>query len=154
MAIGKLLAQNKKAYHEYFVEHKYEVGMVLTGPETKSIRSGKVSIKESYAEIVGTEVFIVGMHVAPYEMGNRFNVDPLRRRKLLLHRKEINKIIGYTTQDGYTLVPLKVYISPKGLMKMELGVCKGKKIHDKRQSLAKKDSERRVQRELRDRQRD
>lgn len=148
MSIGKLMAGNKKAYHEYFIEDKYEVGIVLTGTEVKSIRAGKVSIKESYAEIKDGEVWVTQMHVAPYEMGNRYNVDPLRKRKLLLHNREIKKLIGYTSQQGYTLVPTKVYISPKGLVKLELGVGKGKKLYDKRQTLAKRDSEKRMKQAL------
>jgi len=148
MSIGKLIANNKKAWHEYFIEDTYEAGIVLTGTEVKSIRMGRVNIKESYAEIKDNEVFVVGMHISPYEMGNRYNVDPLRRRKLLLHKKEINKLIGYTTQKGLTLVPLKVYINPKGLVKVDLGVAKGKKLYDKRQSMAKRDSDRRLQQEF------
>ena len=148
MAIGKLIAQNKKAYHEYLIEDKYEAGIVLTGTEVKSIRAGKVSIKESYAIIDKGEVWITQMHIAPYEMGNRYNVDPLRKRKLLMHNREIKKLIGYTAQDGYTLVPIKVYINPRGYVKIELGVGKGKKLYDKRQSLAKKDADRRMQRDL------
>lgn len=149
MAIGKLIAQNKKAYHEYFIEEKYEVGVVLTGTEVKSIRMGKVSIKESYAEIKDGEVWVTQMHIAPYEMGNRNNVDPLRKRKLLMHSKEIKKLIGYITLKGYTLVPTKVYINPRGLVKLELGVGKGKKLYDKRQTIAKRDSDRRIQQEMR-----
>lgn len=151
MAIGKLIAQNKKAYHEYFIEDKYETGIVLTGTEVKSIRAGKVSIKEAYAEIRNGEVWVTQMHIAPYEMGNRYNVDPLRKRKLLMHNREIKKLIGYTTQQGYTLVPTKVYINPRGYVKVELAVGKGKKLYDKRQSIAKRDADRRIQKELRQR---
>jgi len=151
MAIGKLIAQNKKAYHEYFIENKYEVGIVLTGTEVKSIRAGKVSIKEAYAVIDNGEVWITQMHIAPYEMGNRYNVDSLRRRKLLMHGREIKKLIGYTAQDGYALVPTKVYINPRGFVKVELGVGKGKKLYDKRQTLAKKDAQRRIQQEMKER---
>lgn len=151
MSIGKVIANNKKAYYEYFIEDKFEAGIVLTGTEVKSIRMGKVNIKESYAQVKDGEVFISGMHISPYEMGNRFNRDPLRVRKLLLHKREINRLIGYIQQKGLTLVPLKVYISPKGLVKIELGVARGKKIHDKRDSIAKRDSERRIQQALKDR---
>lgn len=151
MSIGKLIANNKKAYYEYFIEDKFEAGIVLTGTEVKSIRMGRVNIKESYAQVKDGEVFIHGMHISPYEMGNRFNRDPLRTRKLLLHKREINRLIGYIQQKGLTLVPLKVYINPKGLVKVELGVAKGKKIHDKRDSIAKRDSERRIAQAMKDR---
>ncbi len=150
MAIGKLIANNKKAYHEYFIEDKLEAGIVLTGTEVKSIRMGRVNIKESYAQVKDGEVFITGMHISPYEMGNRFNRDPLRTRKLLLHKREINRLVGYIQQKGLTLVPLKVYISPKGLVKVELGVAKGKKLHDKRDSMAKRDSDRRIQQAIKE----
>lgn len=150
MSNGKLIANNKKAYHEYFIDETYEAGAVLTGTEVKSIRNGSASIKESYVEIKEGEAFIVGMNINPYEMGNRFNVDPLRRRKLLLHKKEISKLLGYITLKGLTVVPLKVYITKKGLVKILIGVARGKKLHDKRQSMAKKDSERRMQRAIKD----
>ena len=122
--------------------------MALFGPEVKSIRGGKVSIKESYAEIKNGEVFVLGMNVTPYDFGNRYNQDPLRVRKLLLHKREIAKLLNYTTREGYTLVPLKVYINERGLMKMQIAVAKGKKLYDKRDSLAKKDAERHVQKTL------
>lgn len=144
----KLLAQNKKAWHDFFIEETYEAGMALFGPEVKSIRGGKVSIKESYAEIKNGEVFVLGMNVTPYDFGNRYNQDPLRVRKLLLHKREIAKLLNYTTREGYTLVPLKVYINERGLMKMQIAVAKGKKLYDKRDSLAKKDAERHVQKTL------
>ncbi len=148
MAEIKLLAQNKKAWHDFFIEETYEAGMELFGPEVKSIRGGKVSIKESYAEIKNGEVFVLGMNVTPYDFGNRYNQDPLRVRKLLLHKREIAKLLNYTTREGYTLVPLKVYINERGLMKMQIAVAKGKKLYDKRDSLAKKDAERHVQKTL------
>ncbi len=148
MAIGKVIANNKKARHEFFIEDTFETGIVLTGTEVKSIRAGKVNIKESYANITNGEVFITGMHISPYEQGNRYNVDPLRSRKLLLHKREINKLIGYTQQDGLTLVPLKVYISPKGYVKVELAIARGKKLHDKRQSIAKRDADKRMKQSL------
>lgn len=151
MAIGKLLANNKKARHDYFIEDTLEAGIVLTGTEVKSFRAGKVSIKESYAQIKNGEVWIMGMHVSPYEFGNRNNVDPVRDRKLLLHKREIKKLVGLITQKSYTIVPLKVYISPQGKMKIELGVARGKKQYDKRNTIAKRDSDRRIQRELRNR---
>lgn len=145
MSVGKLIASNKKARFEYFIEETYEAGIVLKGTEVKSIRAGQVNIKEAYAEIKDGEVFIHGMHIAPYEMGNVQNVDSLRVRKLLLHNREINKLIGYTNQKGYTLVPLRIYINPKGLIKIEIGVGKGKKLYDKRDSIAKRDSDRKIQ---------
>ena len=153
MAVGKLIANNKKARHEYFIDDVIETGIVLTGTEVKSIRMGKANIKESYAVIKDAEVFIQGMHISPYEMGNRYNPDPLRTRKLLMHKREINKLIGLTQQKGCTLVPLRLYINEKGLVKLELGVARGKKIHDKRHDIAKKDANRDIQRALRDKQR-
>ena len=141
----KLVAGNKKARHDYFIEDTYEAGIVLTGTEIKSVRQGKVSIKESYAKIDNGEVIVLGMHISPYEQGNRFNVDPLRPRKLLLHKQEIRKLIGYTTLKGLTLVPLTMYINEKGMAKMELAVARGKKEYDKRDTIAKKDADRRMQ---------
>ncbi len=144
----KIIANNKKARYEYFIEETYEAGLVLTGTEVKSIRLGHVNIKESYCDIKGDEVFVVGMNISPYEKGNVANVDSLRERKLLLNRREINKLIGYTTQDGLTLIPLTIYLTDKGLIKMELAVAKGKKLYDKRQTIAERDSKRRVQQAL------
>ena len=141
----KLVANNKKARHDFFIEDTYEAGIELTGTEIKSVRQGKVSIKESYARIRGGEVFILGMNISPYEQGNRFNVDPLRPRRLLLHKREINKLIGHTTQDGLTLVPLRMYINDRGKAKVELAVAKGKKNYDKRRDIAKRDADRRMQ---------
>lgn len=152
MAIGKLIANNKKAYHEFFIDEVLEAGIVLTGTEVKSMRMGKANIKESYAVINNGEVFIQGMHISPYEMGNRYNEDPVRTRKLLLHRREINKLIGLTVKKGYTIVPLKIYITEKGLMKMQIGVARGKKNYDKRHDIAKKDANRDMQRALKERQ--
>ncbi len=148
MAIGKLIANNKKARHDYFIEDTIEAGIVLVGTEVKSFRAGKVSIKESYAEIKGEEVFVKGMHVSPYEFGNRNNVDPLRDRKLLLHKREIRKLIGLIAQKGYTIVPLRVYINTQGKMKVEIGIAKGKRQYDKRQTIAKKEADRRIAREM------
>ena len=119
----KLVANNKKAYHDYFIEETYEAGIVLTGTEIKSVRQGKVSIKESYAKIENGEMFLYGMNISPYEQGNRYNVEPLRPRKLLLHKQEIRKLIGYTTIKGLTLVPLKMYINEEGRAKVELAVA-------------------------------
>ncbi len=150
MSIGKLIANNKKARYEYFIEETLEAGIVLKGTEVKSIRLGKANIKESYAQIKNGEVFIQGMHISPYEMGNRYNVDPLRTRKLLLSKREIKRLIGYVQQKGLTLIPLKLYINGKGLVKLELGVARGKKIYDKRQDIAKRDAKRRVDRAMKD----
>ena len=140
-----LVANNKKARHDYFIEDVMEAGLVLTGTEIKSIRQGKVNLKESYAKIDNGEVIVLGMHISPYEQGNRFNVDPLRPRKLLLHKQEIRKLIRYTTLKGLTLVPLTMYINEKGMAKMELAVARGKKEYDKRDTIAKKDADRRMQ---------
>lgn len=153
MGAGKVIASNKKARHDYFIEETFEAGIVLTGTEVKSIRRGRVNLKESYAKVDGGEIYINGMHISPYEQGNIFNVEPLRTRKLLLHKREINKLIGYTTLQGLTLVPLRLYINHRGLVKLELAVAKGKKLYDKRNDMAKKDAQRRIQKELRDRQR-
>ena len=147
----KLVANNKKARHDYFVDEVYEAGIVLTGTEIKSIRAGKVSIKESYAKVEKAEVFVYGMNISPYEQGNRFNVDPLRPRKLLLHKQEIRKLIGYTTQKGMTLVPLNMYINEDGRCKMELSVCRGKKNYDKRDDIAKKDAARKMDQAMKQR---
>lgn len=141
----KVMARNKKARFDYFIEASYEAGLVLTGTEVKSIRQGKVNLRDSYAQIENGEVFVTGMHISPYEQGNIYNQDPLRKRKLLLNRSEIRKLIGLTTQKGYSLIPLSVYIKD-GLVKLELAVAIGKKQYDKRESMAKKDAERRMQR--------
>lgn len=145
----KLIASNKKARHDYFIEETYETGIVLTGTEIKSIRRGRASIKEGYAKVENGEMILYGMNISPYEQGNRFNVDPLRPRKLLMHKQEIRKLIGYTTQKGLTLVPLNLYINEKGLAKLELGVARGKKNYDKREDIAKRDAERRMQQAVR-----
>ena len=137
----KLIANNKKAYHDYFIEDKYEAGISLAGTEVKSLRQGKCSIKESFIRIEKGEVFIYGMHISPYEKGNIFNKDPLRVKKLLLHKYEINKMAGKIAEKGYTLVPLQVYFRGS-LVKVELGLAKGKKLYDKRQDIAKKDQKR------------
>lgn len=142
----KLVANNKKARHDYFIEEVYEAGMVLTGTEIKSMRLGKASIKESYAKIENGEVFVYGMNISPYEQGNRFNTDPLRPKKLLLHKQEIRKLIGYTTLKGLTLVPLQVYINEDGRAKMDLAVARGKKLYDKRDDIAKRDADRKMDR--------
>ena len=150
----KILANNKKARHDYFIEEVYEAGMALTGTEIKSMRQGRLNLKESFAKVEGNEIILYGMHVSPFEQGNRFNVDPLRPRKLLLHRQEIRKLIGYTTLKGLTLVPLNVFLNEKGLAKIEIAVARGKKNYDKRDDIAKKDSDRRIQQEMKSRSRD
>lgn len=144
----KLIANNKKAFHDYFIEDTYEAGIALAGTEVKSLRMGKCSVKESFAQVERGEVFIYGMHISPYEKGNIFNRDPLRTRKLLLHRGEINKIEGKLKEKGLTLVPLKVYFK-NSLVKVELGLARGKKLYDKRQDIAKKDQRREAEREFR-----
>lgn len=143
----KLIANNKKAYHDYFIEDKYEAGISLAGTEVKSLRQGKCSIKESFIRIEKGEVFIYGMHISPYEKGNIFNKDPLRARKLLLHKYEINKMAGKIAEKGYTLVPLQVYFRGS-LVKVEIGLAKGKKLYDKRQDIAKKDQKREAEKEF------
>lgn len=143
----KLVANNKKAYHDYFIEETYEAGIVLHGTEVKSMRLGKCSVKESFIRIEDGEVFVYGMHVSPYEKGNIFNKDPLRVKKLLMHKAEINKIAGKITVKGYTLVPLQVYFN-KGKVKVEVGLAKGKKLYDKRETIAKKDARRESEREF------
>ena len=143
----KLVANNKKAYHDYFIEDKYEAGIVLHGTEVKSLRMGKCSIKESFIRIENGEIYAYGMHISPYEKGNIFNKDPLRVKKLLLHKYEINKLAGKLAEQGYTLVPLQVYFS-KGRAKMEIGLAKGKKLYDKRQDIAKKDQRRENERDF------
>lgn len=147
----KTIAQNKKARHDYFIEDTYEAGIVLTGTEVKSIRQGKINLKDSYADIKQGEVFVNNMHISPYEKGNIFNKDPMRTRKLLLNRREINKLIGYIQQKGYSLVPLKVYLT-RGKVKVELAAAKGKKLYDKREDTARRDAKREVERAFRERQ--
>ncbi|MDR1571012.1 MAG: SsrA-binding protein SmpB [Clostridiales Family XIII bacterium] len=144
----KTIANNKKARHDYFIEDTYEAGIVLTGTEIKSLRQGRVNLKESYAKVEREELFVYGMHISPYEQGNRFNVDPVRPRKLLLHRQEIRRLIGWTTQKGMTIVPLSVYLNERGRAKMEIGVAKGKKLYDKRESLARRDADRHIRQSL------
>ena len=143
----KLIANNKKAYHDFFIEDKFEAGISLFGTEIKSVRMGKVSIKESYVEIDKGEAYIIGMNISPYEMGNIFNKDPLRTRKLLLHKYEIEKLLGKSSEKGYTIMPLQVYLKD-GKCKIEIGLAKGKKLYDKRESIAKKDKRRELEREF------
>lgn len=143
----KLVANNKKAYHDYFVEEKIEAGLVLHGTEVKSLRMGKCSIKEAFIRIGNGEMFIYGMHISPYEKGNIFNKDPLRVKKLLLHKTEINKLLGKIKEKGFTIVPLQVYFK-EGRAKVEIGLCRGKKLYDKRQDIAKKDQKREAEKEF------
>ncbi|MFR2519162.1 SsrA-binding protein SmpB [Peptostreptococcus stomatis] len=150
MSGKKILATNKKARHDYFIDEVFECGIELKGTEVKSIRQGRVNLKEGYASVDNSEVFLKQVHISPYDQGNRFNVDPLRTRKLLLHKSEIRKLIGATTVKGYSLVPMSMYLK-NGRVKLELGLGKGKKLYDKRQDLAKKDAMRRIERESKDR---
>ena len=143
----KLVANNKKAYHDYFVDEKIEAGLVLHGTEVKSLRMGKCSIKESFIRIENAEMFVYGMHISPYEKGNIFNKDPLRVKKLLLHKSEINKLTGKIKEKGFTIVPLQVYFKD-GKAKMEIGLCRGKKLYDKRADIAKKDMKREAEKEF------
>ena len=143
----KLVANNKKAYHDYFIEEKYEAGLVLHGTEVKSLHMGKCSVKEAFIRVENGEVFIYGMHISPYEKGNIFNKDPLRVKKLLLHRQQIRKLIGDSSEKGYTIVPLQVYFRD-GRAKIEIGLARGKKLYDKRQDIARKDQRREMEKEL------
>lgn len=143
----KLIANNKKAFHDFFIDETYEAGIALHGTEVKSMRMGKCSIKESFIRIENGEVFVYGMHVSPYEKGNIFNKDPLRVKKLLLHKYEINKLLGKIKEKGYTLVPLQVYFK-EGKVKVEIGLARGKKLYDKREDIAKKDQRREAEKEF------
>lgn len=147
----KLVAQNRRAYHEFFVEEKVECGVALFGTEVKSIRQGRVNLKESWAQVRKGEIWAEGLHISPYEQGNLFNRDPLRPKKLLLHRREIRKLDGLVMRQGYTLIPLSLYFRD-GRVKLELGLCKGKHLHDKRDAMAKRDTDREIRRTLREKQ--
>lgn len=149
----KTLAENRQARHNFFIEEVYETGMVLTGTEIKSLRAGKANMRDSFAIVKNGEVFLHNLHISPYDQGNRFNHEPTRVRKLLLHKEQINKLIGYIQQKGLTLVPLKIYLK-RGMAKMTLGVAKGKKLHDKRQDMAEKDAKRDMQRAFKESYRD
>ena len=144
----KTVSQNKKAYHDYFVEETYEAGLELYGTEVKSIREGRVNLKDSWCHIKDGEIFAYGMHISPYEKGNIFNRDPLRPKKLLMHKKEINKLFGLIKQQGYAIIPLSVYFK-NGRAKLKIGLCKGKKLYDKREDAAKKAANRDIERSLR-----
>ena len=147
----KTIAQNRKAFHDYFVDEKLECGIALFGTEVKSIRQGRINLKESWVRIDNAEVWAQGMHISPYDQGNQFNRDPLRKKKLLLHKSEIRKLDAYVMRQGYTLIPLDVYLK-EGRVKITLGLCRGKQLHDKRESIARRDSDREIQRALRNRQ--
>lgn len=147
----KPLAQNRRASHDYFIEETYEAGLVLQGTEIKSIRAGKVNITDAHVRIIDGEAYIINMHISPYEQGNRFNHDPTRTRKLLLHRKEIDKLFGLTQQKGYTIVPLKLYIK-NGFAKLLIGLGKGKKLYDKREDMKQKQMKRDIDRAMKERQ--
>ena len=149
---SKIIAQNKKAWHDYFVDEKYEAGIALFGTEVKSIRMGAVNLKDSYCSLKDGELFIVGMHISPYEKGNIFNRDPLREKKLLMHKKEIMKLGGLVAQKGFTLVPLSLYFSGKNV-KVEIGLCRGKKLYDKRDTDARKQADREMDRRMKDQSR-
>ena len=155
MAIQKGVKQvtsNKKAWHDYFVDEKFEAGIELVGTEVKSIRLGQVNLKDAYCSFKDGELFVVGMHISPYEKGNIFNKDPMRRRRLLMHKKEILSLFGKTKQDGYALIPLSVYFR-NSLVKLEIGLCRGKKLHDKRDSIARRDANREIDRVMKSRNR-
>lgn len=145
----KVVARNKKARHDYFIEETMEAGIELVGTEVKSVKNGKVNIKDSFARIKDGEVFVYNMHISPYEKGNIYNRDPLRTRKLLLHKREIRRLIGYTQQKGYTLIPVSVYIK-RGLVKVELAIAKGKKLYDRREDIARKEAQRRIERAMKE----
>ena len=148
----KPMAQNRKAFHDYFVEERFECGMELKGTEVKSMRQGRMNLKESYAVVRGGEVLVLGMHISPYEQGNRFNTEPLREKRLLLHKNQIRYLGQESQKMGYSLIPLSVYLKD-GRFKLELGLCKGKKLHDKRDDIAARDAKRDIQRALRERNR-
>ncbi len=154
MAERKNISENKKAYHDYFVEETFETGIALTGTEVKSLRENRASLRESFATVRGGEVWLHNVHISPYSHGNRSNVDPDRPRKLLLHKSEIRYLIGKTKEKGFTLVPLKMYFAENGLAKVELGLVRGKKLYDKRDTIAKRDQERDVERAMRERQKE
>lgn len=146
----KSLARNKKAYHDYFVEEEYEAGIELYGTEVKSVRKSMLNLKDSYVSVKTGEAILIGMHISPYEQGNIFNRDPLRQRRLLLHRREINKLIGLSAQDGYSIIPLEVYLNGS-YVKVKLGLCKGKKNYDKRAAIAERDAKRNIERAMKER---
>ena len=147
----KAVATNRKAYHDYFIEEKFEAGIMLQGTEVKSLREGRVNLQDSYASVKGVEIFLHHCHISPYSHGNIMNHQPLRTRKLLLHRKEINKLLGKTQQQGLTLIPLRIYFSKRGLAKVELGLAKGKKQHDRRETIKTREASREMERAMKER---
>lgn len=149
---NRTLAQNKKAFHDYFVDEEIEAGIELYGTEVKSVRLGRLNLKDSYVSLKTGEAILIGMHISPYEQGNIFNREPLRARRLLLHKKEINRLIGLTAQEGYTIIPLRVYLK-KQLVKVSIGLCRGKKNYDKRQDIARRDAKRDMERAMKERMR-
>ena len=149
---NKIIAVNRKARHDYFVEDTFECGIALAGTEVKSLRAGTVNLKDSYCIIKDGELFVISMHISPYEKGNIFNRDPMRQRKLLMHRREINRLFGLVKQDGYSLIPLSLYFKGSRV-KLEMGLCKGKKLHDKRESTARRDADREMDRTMKERNR-
>ena len=148
---AKAVVTNRKAYHDYFIEEKFEAGIMLQGTEVKSLRDGRVNLQDSYASVKGSEVFLHHCHISPYSHGNIMNHEPLRTRKLLLHRKEIERLLGKTQQQGLTLIPLRIYFSTRGLAKVELGLAKGKKQHDRRASIKRREASREVERAMKER---
>ncbi len=148
----KLIGRNKKVSHDYFIEEKIEVGIELLGTEVKSLRAGKLNLKDSWCNINNGEIYVLGMHISPYEKGNIFNKDPVRVRRLLMHKKQINNIYGLMKREGYTVIPVSAYFKGSKV-KLSIGICKGKKLHDKRQAIAEKDAKRSIQRELKERNR-
>ncbi len=150
---NKIMAQNRKAFHDYFVEDRYEAGISLAGTEVKSIRRGTLNLKDSFCIVKDGEIFVHGMHISPYEQGNIFNKDPVRPRKLLMHKREINRLFALVKQDGYALVPLSVYFNEASRVKLEIGLCKGKKLYDKRDAAAAKDAKREIDRSLKSQRR-
>ena len=153
-SFAKVLVTNRKAYHDYFIEEKFEAGIMLQGTEVKSLREGRVNLQDSYASVKGDEVFLHHCHISPYSHGNIMNHEPLRTRKLLLHRKEIDKLLGKTKQQGLTLIPLRIYFSKRGLAKVELGLAKGKKQHDRRETIKAREASREVERAMKGSRRD
>ncbi len=149
--MDKVISKNRKAWHEYHIEETYEAGIVLTGTEVKSVRNARVNLKDSYAKVEGGEIFLYNMHISPYEPGNRFNHDPVRTRKLLMHKVEIRRLAGKIQEKGYAFIPLKIYLK-EGLVKIELGLARGKKLHDKRRDIAERDSKREMERQFREKQ--
>ena len=149
----KVISKNRKAWHDYHIEESYEAGIVLTGTEVKSVRGARVNLKDSYGKVENGEIFLYNMHISPYEQGNRFNHEPLRIRKLLMHKIEISRLSGKIKEKGYALIPLKIYLK-QGLVKIDLGLARGKKLYDKRRDIAERDSKREMERAFRDKQRE